>query len=246
MTPPRVNALGQPIGAPLAGTFPVPRVGSAPMAGRFVRLERAKPEAHAADLFDAYAKDRDGRMWTYLPYGPFETGEALTAWMETTCTASDPMFFALLDADRGRAIGLASYLRINPDAGSVEVGHLSFSPLLARSPLATEAMFLMMRHAFELGYRRYEWKCDALNAASCRAAERLGFTFEGIHRQATHYKGRNRDTAWYSILDREWTAVQAGFDAWLDPANFDAAGTQRRRLEACRTGGGRSGPGGRA
>jgi len=131
-------------------------------------------------------------------------------------------------------VGMGSYLRIEPAHGVIEVGHLAFSPLMQRTPIATEAMYLMMREAFELGYRRYEWKCDALNAASRRAAERLGFTFEGIFRQAIVYKGRNRDTAWYSIVDREWPALDAAFRAWLDPANFDAAGRQRRSLAELR------------
>jgi RimJ/RimL family protein N-acetyltransferase len=130
-----------------------------------------------------------------------------------------------------RATGIASYLRIEPAHGTIEVGHLAFSPLLQRTAAATEAMYLMMKHAFELGYRRYEWKCDALNAASRRAAERLGFRFEGVFRQAVVYKGRNRDTAWYSIIDREWPGREAAFLAWLDPTNFDSHGRQRRSLQ---------------
>ena len=134
-------------------------------------------------------------------------------------------------------MGVASYLRTDPPIGSTEVGHINYSPLLARRVAATEAMYVMMRRVFEeLGYRRYEWKCDALNAASNRAAKRLGFTYEGTFRQATMYKGRNRDTAWYSILDREWPAAKAGFEAWLDPANFDDEGRQIRSLEECRQG----------
>jgi RimJ/RimL family protein N-acetyltransferase len=140
----------------------------------------------------------------------------------------------LVDLGRGQAVGLGSYLRIEPGSGSIEVGHLQFSPLMQRTPVATEAMYLMMKYAFELGYRRYEWKCDALNAASRRAAERLGFTFEGIFRQAIVYKGRNRDTTWFSVLDREWPALDAAFRAWLDQANFDRLGQQRQRLENLR------------
>ncbi|MDO9446188.1 MAG: GNAT family protein, partial [Dehalococcoidia bacterium] len=142
--------------------------------------------------------------------------------------------FAIVEAASGQAVGMASYLRIEPTVGCIEVGHLNFSPLLQRRPAATEAMFLMMRHAFDgLGYRRYEWKCDSLNEPSWSAAERLGFTFEGIFRQAVVVKGRNRDTTWLSILDTEWPALRAGFEAWLAPANFDLAGQQRRSLREC-------------
>jgi RimJ/RimL family protein N-acetyltransferase len=150
--------------------------------------------------------------------------------VKAVCLGDDPLFFAIVDAKTGRAVGLASYLRIDPRVGSIEVGHLRFSSLLQRTPAATEAMALMMRRAFELGYRRYEWKCDALNAPSRAAAERLGFEFEGIFRQARLNKGRNRDTAWFSILDREWPALRPAFERWLDPANFDANGKQRARL----------------
>jgi RimJ/RimL family protein N-acetyltransferase len=142
------------------------------------------------------------------------------------------MFHAVLDSN-DTPVGMASFLRIDPAAGAIEVGHIHFSPLLQRSPQSTETMFLMMRRVFdELGYRRYEWKCDALNAPSCRAAERLGFTFEGIFRQATHYKGRNRDTAWYSILDSEWPRIRSAFEDWLSPDNFDQTGQQRQPLKA--------------
>jgi RimJ/RimL family protein N-acetyltransferase len=169
-------------------------------------------------------------MWTYLFSGPFSSEQEFTGWLETREDSLDPLYFAIVDEVAGRATGLASYLRIEPAHGSIEVGHLAFSPLLQRTRAATEAMYLMMKHAFDLGYRRYEWKCDALNAASRRAAERLGFTFEGIFRQAVVYKGRNRDTAWYSVIDREWPARAAAFEDWLAPANFDADGRQRRPL----------------
>ena len=150
--------------------------------------------------------------------------------MQTTCLGADPLFFAIVDAATGRATGLASYLRIAPAAGSIEIGHLYFSPLLQRRPAATEALFLLMDQAFELGYRRLEWKCNALNAASRSAALRLGFQFEGIFRQATVVKGRNRDTAWFSIIDGEWPQLRRAFARWLAPANFDEKGRQRERL----------------
>ena len=157
----------------------------------------------------------------------------LGAWhriLDRECMSNDPLFHAIVDNATGKAIGLASYLRIDPASGSIEVGHINYSPLLQRTPAATEAMYLMMQRVFELGYRRYEWKCDALNARSRAAAQRYGFSFEGIFRQATVYKGRNRDTAWYAIIDREWPALQAAFLQWLDPSNFDADGRQRVRL----------------
>jgi RimJ/RimL family protein N-acetyltransferase len=169
-------------------------------------------------------------MWTYLFSGPFAGFEEYRAWLEPRALSEDPLFFAFVDRGRGQAVGMGAYLRIDTANGVVEVGHLAFSPLMQRTPLATEAMYLMMRQAFELGYRRYEWKCDALNAGSRRAAERLGFTFEGIFRQAVVYKGRSRDTAWYSIVDQEWPALDSAFRAWLDPTNFDGDGRQRRGL----------------
>ena len=169
-------------------------------------------------------------MWTYLLYGPFDTLERHRAWMEETCRGSDPLFYAIIDPVADKAVGLAAYLRIEPRSGSIEVGHLSYSPLLQRTPAATEAMYLLMENAFRLGYRRYEWKCDALNAPSRAAALRLGLSFEGIFRQATVYKGRSRDTAWFAAIDKEWPALKEAFQRWLDPANFDAQGRQRTRL----------------
>lgn len=228
--PPRSNALGQPIGPPVAGWQPPPRPEHAIMPGRYCRLEPLDAVRHAADLHAAYSLDVEGRMWTYLHSGPFATTEDYRAWVVARQDSADPLFFAVVDAVTGRAVGVASYLRIDPANGVVEVGHLAFSPLLQRTRAATEAMYLMMRHAFELGYRRYEWKCDALNAPSRRAAARLGFRFEGIFRQAIVYKERSRDTAWYSVIDNEWTALETAFRAWLDPDNFDADGRQRRPL----------------
>jgi RimJ/RimL family protein N-acetyltransferase len=192
------------------------------------------PARHAGDLHEANSLDREGRMWTYLLSGPFASFDDYRAWLETKRDSEDPLYFVFVDAARGRAVGLGSYLRIDPAHGTVEVGHLQFSPLMQRTAVATEAMYLMMKTAFDLGYRRYEWKCDSLNAGSRRAAERLGFRFEGIFRQAIVYKGRSRDTAWYSVVDKEWPALDAAFRAWLDPANFDPAGRQRRALTELR------------
>lgn len=212
------------------------------MIGRYCRLEPLDATRHAAQLHAAYGRDALGLGWTYLPYGPFPDERTFQTWVEQMARQDDPLFFAIVP-EAGRpgwmgdpfagagAAGVASYLRIVPAVGTIEVGHIHYAPSLQRTRAATEAMYLMMRRAFdELGYRRYEWKCDALNAASRAAAHRLGFAYEGTHRQATIYKGRSRDTAWYSILDREWPAVRAALEAWLDPANFDETGRQRRPL----------------
>jgi RimJ/RimL family protein N-acetyltransferase len=231
----RVNEMGQPIGPEVPGWKPRPRPSRKVMQGRHCRVEPLDPARHAAELHEANTLDREGRMWTYLFSGPFGSFDEYRAWLEAKQPSEDPLFFAFVDAARDRAVGLGSYLRIDPTHGSVEVGHLQFSPLMQRTAVATEAMYLMMKTAFDLGYRRYEWKCDALNAGSRRAAERLGFRFEGIFRQAIVYKGRSRDTAWYSVIDKEWPALDAAFRAWLDPANFDRAGRQRRSLEELRT-----------
>lgn len=227
------NQLGQPIGWPLPDWSPRSRPPRAPMEGRFCRIEPLDPGRHAASLFAANAEDTTGRIWTYLPYGPFASPEAYLTWAETVARGEDPLFHAILDGATGRALGVASYLRIDPPVGVIEVGHINYAPALQRRPAATEAMYLMMRRVFdELGYRRYEWKCDALNAPSRAAAERLGFTYEGLFRQATVYKARNRDTAWYSILDREWPALRDAFERWLDPTNFGADGQQRQSLSS--------------
>lgn len=202
------------------------------MQGRFCHLEPLDIFKHAEQLFAANALDLQGSNWTYLPYGPFEFFADYRAWLDEQSRSSDPLFFAIVDPATGEAIGLASYLRITPSSGSIEVGHLHFSPKLQRTPAATEAMYLMMRHAFELGYRRYEWKCDSLNEASRKAALRLGLSFEGIFRQATVRKGRNRDTAWYAAIDKEWPALREAFEQWLTPSNFDAEGRQRVSLSS--------------
>ena len=221
---------------PVKDWRPAPRPPRASLQGHHCRLEPLDVSRHAAELHEANSVDRDGTMWAYLAYGPFGDEAAYSAWVAGAADSLDPLFFAIVDASTGRAAGVASYLRIEPAHGVIEVGHLAYSPGLQRTVAATEAMYLMMRQAFELGYRRYEWKCNARNVASRRAAERLGFTFEGTFRQHMVYKGRNRDTAWYSIIDSDWPAVEAGLRAWLEPGNFDAAGRQRRSLgELCRS-----------
>jgi len=233
--PDDMNALGQPIGAALPGWTPRPAPPREAVEGRFCRIEPLDPARHAGDLFDAFSADREGRIWTYLPYGPFATLAEFDAWMEQSCRGDDPLFHAILDRQSGKALGVASYLRITPEVGVIEVGHINYGPALQRTPAATEAMYLLMARVFDtLGYRRYEWKCNALNDGSRNAALRLGFSFEGVFRQATISKGHNRDTAWFSILDSEWPAAKAAFESWLAPENFDGAAKQKQSLAACR------------
>ena len=184
--------------------------------------------AHADGLFAAHTADRDGRMWTYLPIGPFEDIDGFRAWVWDAAASADPLHYAIV-TDHG-PVGTASFLRIAPGAGSIEVGFITYSPLLQRTRAATEAMYLMMRWVFEAGYRRYEWKCNALNMPSRRAAQRLGFSYEGVFRQAQITKGANRDTAWYAAIDAEWPVLQTAFETWLHPDNFDATGQQRQAL----------------
>jgi RimJ/RimL family protein N-acetyltransferase len=219
------NHLKQPVGPAVPGWKPPARPEREVMTGRFCRLEPLDPERHARVLFEANAADADDRSWTYLPYGPFESFETYRAWLEHSAGAKDPLFFTILDHS-GAPVGLAAYLRIDPAAGSIEVGHLKFSSAMQRTPIATEAMFLMMQRAFELGYRRYEWKCHSMNTPSRAAAQRLGFSFEGIFRQATVVKGRSRDTAWYSVIDSEWPRLRGAFQQWFAPDNFDAKESQ--------------------
>lgn len=228
----KTNDLGQPIGFAVPGWGARPAPPRTAMEGRFCRLEPLDPDRHGSDLFTANSDDQDGRMWTYMGYGPFATLADYRQWMDAACCGTDPQFHAVIDS-HGRAAGLASYLRIDPAMGVIEVGHIAWSPRLQRQPAATEAMFLMMARAFdELGYRRYEWKCDALNGPSRQAALRLGFRFEGIFRQAMIYKGRNRDTAWFSIIDSEWPRLRRAFESWLAADNFDEQGRQIRPLGA--------------
>jgi RimJ/RimL family protein N-acetyltransferase len=209
------------------------------LEGRLVRLEPVDPDRDAEDLLDAaQGPGADPELWRYLSYGPFADAAALRAWLAGCAATPDPLFLTIVDAATGRAAGMASYLRIEPAHGVIEIGHIWFGGHLQRTPAATEAIHLLACHAFDdLGNRRLEWKCDAANDRSRRAADRFGFTFEGVFRQAMIVKGRNRDTAWYSLLDREWPAARAAFEAWLDPANFDRDGRQLRPLAALRADG---------
>jgi RimJ/RimL family protein N-acetyltransferase len=206
---------------------PVTPVG-APLRGNYVALEPLDADVHAADLHRAFSGHDN--LWDYMPYGPFASAAAYHRWAKEMAAQEDPLFYVLRNLTTGHCGGVASYLRIAPTAGSIEVGHICISPELQNSAAATEAMFLMMQWAFEAGYRRYEWKCNAANLASRRAAQRFGFSYEGIFRQAAVIKGRNRDTAWFSVIDSEWPALREAFSAWLAPSNFDTNGMQRERL----------------
>jgi RimJ/RimL family protein N-acetyltransferase len=229
------NEFDQPIGAPVGGWSPRPPPPATPLEGRLCRIEPLDCDRHATNLYAANSLDAEGRNWTYLPQGPYAGFEAYRTSLATAITRDKALAHAIIARDSGRAVGVASYLAIEPQHGTIEVGALNFSPLLQRRPAATEAMYLMMQRVFdELGYRRYEWKCDSRNAASRAAAERLGFRYEGLFRQAMVYKGRNRDTAWFSVIDSEWPVLKAGFERWLDPANFDAEGRQRASLASFR------------
>jgi len=227
----RKNEHGQPIGRPLPDWKGCPRPTREVMEGRTCRLDPLRASKHAAALHAAYGENEDGSNWTYMPYGPFASESDYRGFVEFMQDRPDPVFYAIIDRSTDLPIGAGSYLRIEPEVGVIEVGHLSYAPALQRTVASTEAMYLMMRHVFDdLGYRRYEWKCDALNAASRAAAQRLGFSYEGTFRQAVLYKGRNRDTAWFSITDGEWPEIKQALEAWLEVGNFDANGTQKKKL----------------
>lgn len=225
-----------PLGAAVDGA-PARRPAPVTLEGRTVRLMPFEAARHAATLYALSHGPEKEALWAYLTPAPFPDLDSFTAYYAAAATKADPLLFAIEEVADGRAIGHATFMRIEPAHRVVEVGNILFTPPLQHRPGGTEAMYLMARHAFEsLGYRRYEWKCNALNMPSRRAAERLGFRFEGIFRQHMIIKGHNRDTAWFSLLDHEWPRAKAAFEAWLDPANFDAAGHQRRRLEEIRAG----------
>ncbi len=229
------NALGQPVGFPV-NDWQTPSLPSvAGLQGRYCCVEKLDADTHGIELFNAFMKDTDEANWTYLPYGPFATQAGFQEWLSSVAGTTDPFFHVIIDSRTGKAVGVASYLRIDPANATIEVGHIHFSPLMQRQPVATECMYLMMKRVFEeLGYRRYEWKCDSLNQPSCRAAQRLGFSYEGLFRQATMYKGRNRDTAWYSVIDSEWPRLKTAFEQWLAPGNFQQSGQQIASLASFR------------
>lgn len=225
------NDLRQPVGEPVPDWTPRERPARIVLQGLYARLEPISVDDHAEGLFEAFQEDKEGRIWTYLPEDPPSSLEEVRQWMTDTCLTNDPHFFTVIDKKDDKIGGFASYLRISPKVGSIEVGYINFTPRLQKTVAATETMFLMMQYAFDtLGYRRYEWKCDSLNAPSRTAALRLGFTYEGTFRQATMYKNRNRDTAWFSIIDKEWPCLRQAFTEWLTPGNFDNKGRQRQPL----------------
>jgi len=221
---------GQPVGLPVADPTAGPRPGPVTLKGRYGRVEKLKPD-HAADLWSVFGGH--DALWTYIATaGPFPSSDAFAPFIATRAGSNDPYAYAIVDAS-DRAIGYFTLMRIDPGARVIEVGHVMYSPALQRTPLGTEAQYLLARYVFEtLGYRRYEWKCDSLNAASRRAALRYGFIYEGTFRQNVIAKGRNRDNAWFSMLDSEWPARKANFERWLDPENFDGQGRQKVSLTA--------------
>ncbi len=217
----------RPIGPKVENWTPPPAPSGAVLQGRYARLDPLDL-GHAGDLHRAYAGQ--DALWDYMTCGPFDSEAAYARWVRATIADPQHLFYAITDIERGSVGGVASYLRIDPEAGSIEVGSINFGADLQRTRAATEAMALMMGWAFDAGYRRYEWKCNALNAPSRRAAQRLGFSYEGVFRQAMVVKGRNRDTAWFAAIDSEWPALRTAFETWLAPQNFDRQGRQIQRL----------------
>jgi RimJ/RimL family protein N-acetyltransferase len=233
---PRRNNFGQPIGWQIApGWKPALRPPLTAMEGRLAIVEPLDAERHAADLFAANAEG-DGSNFTYYAYGPFATVEGQRDWIASQSGDPGRLFHAIVDKASGRAVGVAAYANITPAMGVIEVGGINFSPRLQQKPAATEAMYLMMRRVFdELGYRRYEWKCDSWNLPSRAAAARLGFIYEGLFRQAIVIHGRNRDTMYFSVTDRDWPRLKQAFERWLDPGNFDAPDRQKQSLASFRS-----------
>ncbi len=221
------NELGQPIGFAIENFNQPTCPNFKALSGHFVNVEPISL-THAPSLYKAFSMDLKGGNWTYMAYGPFKNEAEFTAWMKSTCFGEDPKFYTLLL--EGVPAGVASYLRIEPKIGCIEIGHIHLSPLLQRTRAGTEALLLMIKWAFDAGYRRVEWKCDALNAPSRHAAKRLGFTFEGIFRQATIYKSRNRDTSWYAITSEEWGKLAKAYEVWLNKDNFDKEGKEIKKL----------------
>jgi RimJ/RimL family protein N-acetyltransferase len=219
---------GQPIGSPVDAR-PAKRPDVVALAGRYGTVERLDPVRHRAGLWDAVRGDE--KIWTYMAYGPFADEAAFSDWLTSRVPLADPYYYAITGPS-GRTVGLATLMSIRPEMRVIEVGNILLSPALQRTALATEAQYLLARCAFEtLGYRRYEWKCDALNAASRRAALRFGFSFEGIFRDHMIIKGRSRDTAWFAMVEAEWPARKAAFERWLAPENFNPDGTQKQKLQ---------------
>jgi RimJ/RimL family protein N-acetyltransferase len=230
------GAVEQPVGDPVEWA-PVASPRRAKLRGRYVLLRPVDPAVDTEPLYAvSHPPDGDPSVWTYIPHGPYAEVADFRRTLEAQALSADPLYFTLARLPCERPEGIAAYMRIKPEFGVIEIGHIWFGPPLQRTTAATEAIYLLARNAFdELGYRRFEWKCDALNAPSRHAAERFGFEFEGVFAQHMVVKGRNRDTAWFAITDQRWPGVRAAFEAWLAPSNFDAEGRQLQRLEALRT-----------
>jgi RimJ/RimL family protein N-acetyltransferase len=223
----------RPVGPVVDPPPPGSKPDMRPLHGRWMLLEPVSVQKHARGLYDSFdGKDAQGHIWTYLGYGPWESFEQFEVWLKEREVLRDPWYYAFIRRDGHLPLGMGSFMRCDAANGVIEIGHIWMSPQLQQTREATEAIFLMIRHCFDdLGVRRLEWKCDALNAPSRKAAERFGFAFEGIFRQHLIVKGRNRDTAWFATLDRDWPRVRAGFEVWLKPENFDEAGRQKHKLQ---------------
>lgn len=221
-----MSSFRQPVGSPLPNWTPAREIPKSEITGRYCRISPLIVAKHSADLFASFSKDREGSLWTYLPYGPFQDFNEYQKWLGEISRNPDPFFYTLFDLKSEKAIGVFALMRIDQSVGSIEIGHVAFSPELKRTRLATEAVFLAMQAVFQRGYRRFEWKCDSLNEASNKAALRFGFQFEGCFRQDRVYKKRSRDTNWYSIIDREWPSLEAEYQRWLNPENFNNDGQQ--------------------
>jgi RimJ/RimL family protein N-acetyltransferase len=226
----RKKEAGRPVGAVVDPLPPGSRPDLRPLHGLWVMLEPVSATQHAKDLYESIAGHDN--VWTWMAYGPWSDFEAFEAWLHEREAARDPWFYAVIRRDTGKACGMGAFMRADGANGVIEIGNIWFSPALQKTREATEAIFLMIRHCFDdLGVRRLEWKCDALNAPSRKAATRFGFSFEGIFHQHMIIKGRNRDTAWFALLDKDWHRIRAGFERWLRPENFDEKGRQKARLQ---------------
>jgi RimJ/RimL family protein N-acetyltransferase len=227
------NKQSRPVGAVVDPLPPGKGPDLRPLHGRWVRLDALNVAKHADQLFVSFSGAvGEDDIWTYMPYGPFKENDGFVQWLTEKEASRDPWFYAFVKRDGSRALGMGAFMRLDASNGVIEIGHIWFAPELQRTRDATEVIFLLLRHGFDdLGVRRLEWKCDSLNAASRRAALRFGFSFEGVFRQHYIIKGRNRDTAWFSLLDSEWPSVRKAFEIWMKDENFDAQGCQKAKLQ---------------